>query len=139
MAQEITVGGGGQYIPEEYFTAQFTQGVFNGDQVVFNLTAPANKMVRLEYLMNNSANDLFWLVVDGNVIINGKLSCDETPYSLGDFFVSQSGREGTLQAQGLNIERVLLQDIIGENIQLIYKGNLTTSLGIRYRFSYGRV
>lgn len=131
-------GGGGQYIPEEYFTDRFTSGTFDTDQVIFNLTAPVNKRVRLEYLMSDSADDIFWLVVDGNVIITGALASYTSPYSLGRFFVSQSGGESTLQAQGLDIERVLIQDIIGENIQLIYKGS-TTSLGIRYKFSYGRI
>jgi hypothetical protein len=129
MASELlssTVGGGGAWRIESLVETTVAAGVTG---TIFDVTAPAGKLIRLTVLVVNTAATQtgISLIVDAATITGPRILSDNN--ATGDFAVQANGAAvSNTQSSG-----AILNTVIGENIQVTKDaGNTAVAIKVAY-------
>lgn len=123
----ISNEGYGGYVTKKIFSMQTIASGSSG--VLFTLTAPAGRRVRIENLSSISTVSGISVSVDGEDLCSG-FSLTASPDSSNEFAINQSGHSA-VSANALNF----ISDVVGSEITV--SSASATSQSITYTYSEG--
>lgn len=136
MAQEITVGGGGQYAPELFNTIE--EIPIGSSGTILSISGTDGRRVRLETLsLTGNGNETgITIIKDGVALVSGK-SIDSLPVNANEFSISQTGRNSFAETNvATSAFQSVISDVVGYSISVIKDTGSTTNT-LKYSFSEG--